>query len=413
MNKIELLRDLISKSTDETERKGYEDQLVEAIQADAKEKADAEVEAKVREELAKAQKENIADPEEVTAEGTVIKMGTGDEYKGVKIKKVMALMAEKAKGQGAVDYLKAEPESAEFVARFWIDKGLGAHEKANELITTTDNVGGYLTPTEQESAILDYVKYTSLALRDATVIPMNSDVMTVPAVGTSPSVTIESGETTITQATPTFGVATLTSKRHSGYIPVSWEMEADNTAGLIAYLADKFYEDLGVTIDSAVFCGPGSLVDGSGVMVGYGLSSVMASGSTNFSSVYTAAAIATEAKIYPERLTGAKVYAGYASAVPYLKQLLFGTDNNIYDWHDGTFMGYPVEKLRTSPATGVSKPVFVLGNLKNFMIGSRLMNTQLKRIENKTGLTDYVFFTRLAYSNPLSSAFVACQTAAS
>jgi hypothetical protein len=55
--------------------------------------------------------------------------------------------------------------------------------------------------------------------------------------------------------------------------------------------------------------------------------------------------------------------------------------------------------------------VFVIGNLKNAIVGSRLMNTQLIKIPEKTGMTNFIFFTRLAYSNPLASAFAACQTA--
>jgi HK97 family phage major capsid protein len=407
MNKIEMLKGLIEKSTGD-ERKKYEDQLISVIQ----EEADAKAETKATEKAALKEREAMALKANAT-ESPRIEVTSGDRFKGVKVKEVMAKMAENVKrNYGSDDYMKGKPEAAEFVATFWIDKALGAaNQKANELVTTTTTLGGNLTPTEQEDAIIDYVRHTSIALQDATVQPMNSDIMTVPVQGTVPAVTIESAETTITQSTPTFNLATLTSKRHSGYIPVSWELEADNTANLASYLADKFYEQLGLKIDSAMFLGSGSEVDGSGVMVGYGLSSVMAGGSTAFSSVYSGAVFSTIAALYPERRTGAKIYAGYGNVWAYLAKLTYGTDMPLFDPMSNKLLGYPVRELRQSVASASGKPVFVIGNLKNAIVGSRLMNTQLIKIPEKTGMTNFIFFTRLAYSNPLSSAFAACQTA--
>jgi HK97 family phage major capsid protein len=407
MNKLEMLKGLIEKSTGD-ERKKYEDQLIAVMQ----EEADAKAEAKSAEKAANKEREAMALKANAN-ESPRIEVTSGDRFKGVKVKEVMAKMAENVKRNfGSDDYMKGKPEAAEFVATFWIDKALGAaQQKANELITTTTTLGGNLTPTEQESAILDYVRYTSVALQDSNVMPMTSDIMTVPVQGTVPAVTIESAETSITQSTPTFNLATVTSKRHSGYIPVSWELEADNTANLSAYLADKFYEQLGIKIDSAVFLDSGSVVDGSGVMISYGVSGVMASGSTNFSAVHTGAVFSTVSALYPERRVGAKVYVGYDNMWAYLAKLTYGTDMPLFSPMSNTLLGYPVRELRQAVATGSGKPIFVLGNLKNFIIGSRLMNTQLIKIPEKTGMTNFIFFTRLGYSNPLTSAFSGCKTA--
>lgn len=399
---IKNLRALIEKSEGD-ERKQYEDQLLDAIQKDAEAKAEAKVAEKARENerMEKAKKADASEP--------VIKAeGAGDKYKGFSIKEVMAKMAE-SRGEKA-DYLDRK---AEFRAGFFIDKAIQVRTKANELITTTDNVGGYLTPTEQESAILDYMRHTSIALQDANVMPMTSDVMTVPTAGTAPGVTIESAETSITQATPTFGQASLTSKRHSGYIPVSWELLDDNDAGLVAFLADKFYEDLGVTIDSAVFCAPGTVVDQSGVMLNYGASAVMNAASTNFSSVYASVFREAVGKLYPERRQGAKWYIQYDNLWAYvasLADLAGGTEVPLYDRAANKMLGFPVREIRQGIATASSKPIAVLGNLKHFIIGTRLLTTQLKRIPDKTGMDYLVFFTRLAYSNPLTSAFSAVET---
>jgi HK97 family phage major capsid protein len=401
MNQIESLKALVEK-TEGDEQAKYQDELVKAIQEDAEAKANAKVDEKVREELAKNTQENIE------VKSPKIEMGTGDKHKGVQIKKVMAKMAEKASARGASDYMNADPERGEFVARFWIDKTMEAQgqTKANELVTTTDGVGGYLTPTEQEEAILHYVRLTSVALQKATVVPMVSDVMTHPVGGTGANVTIESGETSITQATPTFTIATLTSKRHSGYVPVSWELEADNTAGLVSYLADSFYEDLGKEIDSAVFLGPGTLVDGSGVMVGYGKSATLASAA--FTSVTGAKVYETIGKLAPRFRAGADCFVGFENAWTYLPTLAAmpsGTEVPIWDKMSGKISGFPLVELEQAQASGSGNTLLTIGNLKNFLIGSRLMNTQLKRIEEKTGLTNYVFFTRLAYANPLPNAF--------
>lgn len=400
MDNIKNLRALIEK-TEGDERKGYEDQLVAAIQEDAEAKANAKIDEKVREELAKNTTQNV----EVKGK---IEMGTGDKHHGVSIKKTMAKLAEKAAARGARDYLNNDVEKSEFVARFWIDKALEAQGviKANELITTTDGVGGYLTPTEQEDAILHYVRLTSVALQKATVVPMVSDVQTHPVGGTGANVTIESAETSITQATPTFTLATLTAKRHSGYVPVSWELEADNTAGLVSYLADSFYEDLGKEIDSAVFLGPGTLVNGSGVMVGYGKSATLASAA--FTSVTAAKVYETIGKLAPRFRAGADCFVGFENAWTYLPTLgamPSGTEVPIWDKIAGRISGFPLVELEQAQASGTGNTLLTIGNLKNFLIGSRLMNTQLKRIEEKTGLTNYVFFTRVAYANPLPNAF--------
>ena len=402
MDHIKNLRALIEKSEGE-ERKNYEDQLIEAIQADAEVKAEAKAAEKAREaeRMEKAKKADASEP--------VIKAeGAGDKYKGFSIKEVMSRMAE-SRGEKA-DYLDRK---AEFRAGFFIDKALEVRTKTNELVTTSDSVGGYLTPTEQESAILDYMRHSSVALQDANVMPMVSDVMTVPTSATGPSVTIESAETSITQATPTFGQATLTAKRHSGYIPVSWELLDDNDAGLVAHLADKFYEDLGVTIDSAVFCAPGTVVDQSGIMLNYGVSAVMNAASTNFSSVYASVFRDAVGKLYPERRQGAKWYLQYDNLWSYvasLADLAGGTEVPLYDRAANKMLGFPVREIRQGVATGTGEPIAIFGNLKHFLIGTRLLTTQLKRIPDKTGMDYLVFFTRIAYSNPLKSAFSAVET---
>lgn len=341
--------------------------------------------------------------------GSRIEVGTPDRYKGVRIREVMAKMADNVSQRGASNYLKSAPEKAEFVAAFWINKTLNAHTKANELITTSDSLGGYLTPTEQEDAIMDYLRHTSVALQDASVVPMASDIQVVPVAGTAPSVTIEADELTITQATPTFSQATLTSKRHSGYVPVSWELEQDNTAGLVSYLADKFYEDLGKTIDSAVFHGPGTLVNGSGVFKNYSASVVMASAA--FSSVDAGDLYSTMGALAGERRNGAKWYFKTSNFWANVASLTHDNTVRMFDPSMGMILGHPVREIWNGPDSGTGEVLGVFGNLRHFLVGSRLMNTQLKRIEEKTGITNYIFFTRLAYSNPLPGAYVGIEAA--
>ena len=408
LEKIRKLEGKLEASKPGIARDMIQEELVDAIHEDAYEKARHDVlYRKASEERSlRAARENPMN----------IRQGVGDEYKGAKVKRVMDHLGEKMREAGAADYLTAKTDGAEYVARFFIDM---AHKvqmdrgvtKANELVTTTDNVGGYLTPTEQEEAILDYARHRSVALTDARVIPMTSDQMTVPVVGTVPSVTIEANETTITQATPTFGQATLTTKRHSGYIPVSWELDMDETASLAEYLSDKFVEDLGKTIDSAVFLGPGTLVDGSGLFDAYGVSAVMAAGSTNFSSVYSSIIFETVGKLTPERRAGAKWYCRYDHVWAYLAQLTYGTDMALYNPTTGKLLGVDVRELWTGKDTGADTALAVFGNLKSFIIGSRLQNTGLKKIDEKTGLTNYVFFTRLAYANALPDGIVGLVTA--
>ena len=419
---IKSLEALIEKS-EGAEREQYQAELIEAIKKDARDKAEAEAKKEAEEAKNKAAEEerkNKAFAADANPATPKIEIGVGDEHKGVKVRKVMDGMKKYAAKSGRPDYMKGQDEEAEFVARFWIDKALSAKygpvEKANELVTTTATLGGNLTPTEQESAILDYMMHTSVALQDANVVSMTSDVMTVPYIGDAPAVTIESAETSITQDTPTFNLATLTTKRHSSYVPVSWEMEMNETAGLAAYLADKFYEDLGVKIDSAVFCETGTIVQGSGVLAGgYGLSTVLATASTNFSSIYASVFPAAVGALYPERRVGAKWYMQYSNLWAYvapLAHLSGGTETPLYDRANKSIEGFPVREIRQGPATAASTAMAVLGNLKHFIIGSRLINTNLIKIPEKTGMTNYVYWTNVAYANPLTSAFSAIVTGA-
>ena len=409
--KIKTLRRKLEAASNPLERGVIEDELMDAIQADAREKA--------RQDLAERRALETKALRRSGGSMGIIRQGTGDEYKGAKVKRVMDHLGKQKREAGAADYLNANTEGAEFVARFFIDMAdkvqsdRGIVSKANELVTTTDNVGGYLTPLEEEEAILDYARHKSVALQDARVIPMTSDSMVVPVVGTVPSVTIETAETTITQATPTFGQASLVAKRHSGYIPVSWELDMDNTAGLASYLADKFVEDMGKTIDSAVFLGPGTLVDGSGIFDAYGVSAVMASGSTNFSSVYSGVVFDTIGKLTPERRSGAKWYMLYSNLWAYVAQLTYGTDMALFNPTTGKMIGADVRELWIAKDTGAGEALAIFGNLKGFLIGSRFANTGLKKIDEKTGLTNYVFFNRMAYANALPDSFVGLETAAS
>ena len=380
----------------------YEDALVEAIRDDEETKSAARQSGKAREaeRMAKAMKCDASEPK---GKNMSIEVGAG-EYKGVSVRKTMDLMLENAKQRGADDYLKARPEAAEAVATFWIDKTMGAlRTKANELITTTDTLGGYLTPTEQESAIASYVRHTSIALQDAKVIPMHSDTMSIPVAGTAPAITIEANELTISQATPTFDQVQLVAKRHSGRIPVSWEMQADEGASLVAYLANAFYEDLGKTIDSAVFFGPGTLVDGSGVFNNYDSSAVLASAA--FSSVVASDIYSAVGKLTPERRAGAGWYFRYDNFWDHIADLT-NDSTKLYEPSQNTMLGHKVRELWTGPDTGTGAVLGIFGNLKGFIVGSRLMNTQLMKVENENGYTNFVFFTRLAYANPLPGSYV-------
>jgi uncharacterized protein len=339
-----------------------------------------------------------------------ISVGTPEKVQGINLRKTMDLMNQNMKARGADDYLKASPERAEAVAVFWIDKMKEAYrQKSNELVTTTTTLGGNLTPLEQEGAIMDYMRHTSVALQDATVVPMKSDIATVPVAGTAPAITIEANELTITQATPTFNLATLTSKRHSGRIPVSWELQMDEDASLVAYLADKFYEDLGKTIDSTVFFGAPTLVDGSSIYSNYGASTVLASAA--FSSILASNIYTTVGKLTPNKRSGAKWYMQYSVFWDNVASKLNGTTSPIYDPISNKMMGHEVRELWTGPSSGAGVVMGIFGNLRSFLVGSRLMNTQLMKIDSPNGYSDFVFFTRLAYANPLPAAFVAIKAA--
>jgi len=77
-------------------------------------------------------------------------------------------------------------------------------------------------------------------------------------------------------------------------------------------------------------------------------------------------------------------------------------------------LGYPAEETEYAPDNDADTAMAVFGDLSKFLIGSRLGNLTLFRDPYSLSTyhyVRYVFWTRVAFANPLPNSFVGVVTA--
>jgi len=317
-------------------------------------------------------------------------------------------------------YRLAEKEVTKDVLKAFVDlqqRAMAQSGVVSKDMTNTDTAGGYLNPIIVNE-LMGYARLNSVALRRATVHPMQSDYEKIPLENAKVSLSYSAETAEATETTATFTQAELTAKDLDGYADVAMHLEMDSGTPIAALLLDQFTEAYGQKIDSAVFAGTGDPI--SGVFLGYGRSEVFSTGSSSFSEVLASNLINAIGKLEQPRRQGAAFFSGRTALWTYL--------NNLRDGNDKPFMaqdltgavaarllGYPVEETEYAPAEAVSTAMAVFGDLSKFIIGSRLGNLTLFRDPYSLSALHYVryvFWTRVAFANPLPNSFVGIVTAA-
>jgi len=422
MDKIKLLKELIEKSEGD-ERAKYEEELLQAIEEHAKEEVRKELEKEFAEKAkAEQEKKDAEDAEKLTKankeKDVRIKVTSPGEYKGYSILREV----DSAKA-GMNDRVKARmdqhPEQAEKVIKHFIDLFTGATKAPFERVKAamqegTDTEGGYLTPTEQRNELLAYIRDTSKTMGDCQHVAMASDVMTVPAENAKVSVAFTDEENTATETEPTVAVATLTAKRLDGYSVASNELLADETTGIVGVLLSQFVEAVGQKIDSAVFKGAGTLVDGSGLFLAAGYSEVFDTGSTHFSEILESNIRNIVSKIpsqYINNMGGqGKWYIHRTPLWQYIYGLQDGDSRPIFipSYNERVphqIFGYPVVIAEEAIGTSAAETAMALfGNLRGFIIGDRLTKISLfmdPYSKSTSYQTLFLMFTRWAFANAL------------
>jgi HK97 family phage major capsid protein/HK97 family phage prohead protease len=421
MDKIAILKELISKETDEAKIKQFQDEIEKEIAEISKAKAEAEYKAKLEErelEIAKL-KSDFGIPGKISA------VGVGDRYKGFQVKKeiegfknipknfrIYAPNLTEDAAKAMKDSLSDEGK-AETMVKFWIDKLEQAHSnpmsqlKAMNEGTTT--AGGFLTPDILRPELASYIREQSLAMRYARMIPMTSDVNYINRENAKVTVALTSEATDATEATPSFTQATLTAKKIAAYTEVSTELLQDSITPIAAMLLSQFVEAVGLYCDSTVFLGPGNPM--SGVMKSAGYSQVFGTGSSNFSELLESDLRAIIAKVAVTEVTDAcKWFCSHAVKWNFLYGLKDSQNRPLFidspsAGGNGRLHGFETLTGSQMPSTSAASTGFIyFGDLAGVVIGERLTNIEL--IANPyakmiAGITQYVLFTRWAFVNLL------------
>jgi HK97 family phage major capsid protein len=249
----------------------------------------------------------------------------------------------------------------------------------------TASEGAEFITTEVRTELLSYAKDFSIALQDASIVPMKSKVMTVPKEYGSITLLFEPEEDAIQATNAGSSSVTLTAKKLAGYSTISNELIDDTflAGGITSMLLPMFIEAAAQKIDSAVFCGTGDPM--SGIFTGgVGYSEVFDTGSTSFSELLEVNTRNLLGAIPERYLTAAKWYVGQSNYYTYVLGLKDTTGKYLFqestrgEGVNKRLWGYPVRHPSTVPANAEGAGFAVFGDLKGVLIGERMMDMSFK-----------------------------------
>jgi HK97 family phage major capsid protein len=424
MNKIDMIKALIAKTDDADELKKLNDELIKAIREEEREALKKEMAAETEKAIEAEKVKALQEAKQVSKMAQiperrepVIEVGTPGLYKGYSLKAAVAEMQHGDASKTVRKLAQASPDKAELVAKWMVDKMNSAKAVTPDMLKgmneTTTTAGGYLTPTEERLAVISYIREVSIAMQEATHMPMTSDVMTIPRENAKVSIAFTSEATDATETTPSLDLVTLTAKRLDAYTKVTNELLQDgaNPGGVAGMLAAQFIEAVGQKIDSAVFIGSGDPM--SGVFKSAGYSEVFGSGSTNFSALLESNIRNIVKKIIPSYRRNAKWFLSTSALWQYVYGLKDGDERPLYvDISGGggklpTLWGYPVMEGNDDimPSTTAATTGFIVfGDLAGVYIGDRLTDTSLfvdPYSFSRSYQTQFLLFTRWAFAQAL------------
>lgn len=440
MTNIDMLRKLIEKETDDVKRAELEDELIKAIEAKAYAQATKEAEEKAQKEKEEAQ---AAQAKEAAKTSTAARVPSLDipwqpasTYKspsGVlrNLKAEMGVALADGRVSNAIkDSIKRNPKVVEGIFKDFGDgiysayKAQGGHVRVMKDLTEATE--GELTPKEQRMEILSYIRENSVALQYASVVPMISDVQTVPRETAGATLKWEAEADAIAESTPTFAEVTLTAKRLTGRVDASREVLDDAGADLTAVILSQFVEAAGQKLDDQVFS---VTTTGSAAFSGVfsaqaGYSEVFDSGSTAFSELLASNMRSIIGKIPASRLRNARWFFHRTVGWDYIMGLSDSDGRPLFmlnqvDGPSERILGYPYSLVEEAPAVGDSgagKGFILFGDLRGFYIGERLGNMEIMTDPYSgmgNGLVRFYFFNRWAFAHGLPNMYARIATAES
>lgn len=293
------------------------------------------------------------------------------------------------------------------------------YTKANMTEGTGAN-GGYLVPDEFLWDMVMLGRDQTFALKECTVLNMNTDQLYLPSELTLASVawtTPESG--TISAGEPTFAQVDLDAKRLDGLATVTNELLMDSAMDVVGILSEQFGYAVALELDNQVLSGTGTPISGL-TTAACGYSVVFATTSTNFSALIADDFSTAIYKLAQGDLVNARFVINRIG-LHYARTLKDSQSRPIFADLGGlvpnTLYGYPyIVSSKITNTSAVSTALAVFGNWKKMIIGRRLGGTTLDVDPYglfTTYMTRFRIATRWALAVGRSTAFVRIMTAAS
>ena len=291
--------------------------------------------------------------------------------------------------------------------------------KAN-LSENTGSEGGYLVPEEFQAEILRLAPVYGVIRRECRMIPMGTDVINIPAAGStnqSAIWTAEAGQ--IKNTDPNLNQVTLTVNKLAAIPKVTNELLQDAKVPVIAYLSELIAEAFALEEDNQGFNGTGSPFVG--VTVNTGSPARAISGTIACLSYPDLIKATTD--IYDNALSNAKFYF-HRSVIGHIRSLITTAGAPIFPATAKEIAGYPIvstEKLVSFATLGASSGSYfgIFGDLrKGYAIGEKGAISMKLSTEGTVG-SDNLFekdmvalraIERIAMATVLPSAFLRLRT---
>jgi len=291
-------------------------------------------------------------------------------------------------------------------------------EGLKNLSEGTTTAGGFLVPEEFQMEIQRLAPLYGVARRNCRIIPMQYDILNIPAAGaTDQSVSWTNEVAQIVNTEPNFRQLTLTINKLAAIDSFSNELLADTPVAIVEYLANLIAEQFGKAEDQQAFNGTGSPFVG--VLSATGVpSSTHAGGAVALS---YADLVKATGKLYTNARTDAKFYF-HRTVVANIKSLITTAGAPIFGAtaNPPQVAGYAIEETEILPndatATGTAYAVF--GSLRRGLAmgerGSMVMDISREATVNSNNMWEkdmsaMRIIERVCFGVLLPSAFVKIQ----
>lgn len=227
-----------------------------------------------------------------------------------------------------------------------------SNERSKVLNETTGNQGGFLVPEEFETSIVEYINDFSEIRRNATVLPMRSDVKRLNSLATRVNAFYENELGSSTYSESTFGEPVLTARRLSGLTSLSEELLMDTEIAIVQNLAQQFGEAMAQREQTEFATGT---VSGSeGLLVVSGTTGIALTSGTTFNGLTWDDLGRMQTALFNVSKAEAKTAKFYMSMPVY--QIL----RTLKSTGDGNYFNLPIVPAQDQPAMAWGREIVVL-----------------------------------------------------